>query len=460
MFDALVVGAGIAGLTAAWRLQRAGRSVHILEAETVPGGNVRTTESSGFRMEAGPNSFLGSSEYLWKLIRELGMENEAEPAGASAANRYILRGGRLYPLPLGIRTFLQTPLLSVRAKARLAMEPLLPGGARDDDTAWDFFRRRFGEEAATYVMSPFVSGVYAGDVRQLGARSAFSLFWNFEKQKGSMIRGAFSYLRAKKKRLAREGVPRRKGLFSFPGGLGHFTASLAGRMSGRITAGAAAQSIRRGRDGRYLVSFAGGTLESRAVVLAVPPPAAAGLLSGCAPDAAPPMQRIPMAAVSVVHWTDGRTGTAPPGFGFLVPRVEGVHVLGTLFADQLFRGRAPEGRSLFTSFYGGMTDPEAFLWDHNTLARQVRSEHAAIFGDPLPGLHILQIRRYPTAIPQLLPDHFEQLERVSRCLAAVPGVVLAGNYLTGVGMEHAVESGYRAAGRAEAFLEGQAGEGR
>jgi oxygen-dependent protoporphyrinogen oxidase len=450
MHDVIVIGGGIAGLTAAYKLQQAGWSTLVLERQPQAGGNVRTIEERGFRLEVGPSSFMGSSEYLWRLIGELGLDEAVEPAQAVSKNRYIYRDGGLHPLPMSAGSFLRTPLLSLRAKLRLALEPFIPGNAGLHDTAWEFFVRRFGEEAATYIMSPFISGIYAGDVRQLGARAAFKKFWDFENDSGSMILGAWRYMRAKRRRLAAEGLVTRKGLFSFLGGLGRVTGALAGELT--VRTGVEVTGLRREAAGHEVVA-SGETYRSRAVVLAVPPPRAARLLAAEAPEAVAPLDAVPMAPVALIHWALPRdAGPLPRGFGFLMPRLYDLRVLGTIFASQLFTGRAPADRELLSSFYGGMLDPEAVGLSDEELGALVHREHERIFGVRLSRPEVLAVLRYDSAIPQLLPDHPERIETVRRAVAALGGLFLAGNYLTGVGIEHAVHSGYDAAAACDAHL--------
>jgi len=459
MHDAIVIGGGISGLTAAYNLRQQGYSVRLLEENTVVGGNIRTESVADFRLEVGPHSFMGSSEHVWKLTEALRMEEDAEPAQAASRFRYIYRDGRLHPLPMGPLMFLRTPLLSLGAKLRLGLEPFVPNGAGELDTAWEFFCRRFGREAATYIMSPFVSGVYAGDVRMLGARAAFHKFWEFEKEGGSMILGAVKYMRAKRKRLAAEGVPHRRGLFSFRGGLGRITARLGTELGDAVQTGAPVETIRP-TTGGFLVRTPTDTFTGRSVVLAVPPAAAAQVLHAMFPGLSPEFAAIPMAPVALVHWSPGpdRNG-GPPGFGFLMPRHYDLRVLGTIFASQLFSLRAPAGTALYASFYGGMHDPAAMDLSDEDLAARVASDHRHIFGDNELEPQIIGIWRYPAAIPQLLPEHPERIDTIQAQVRQRPGLFLAGNYLTGVGIEHATESGYRAAADCQRFLKSPSAEG-
>jgi len=448
MNDVMVVGAGIAGLTAAHCLRRRGLGVLVLEEQGRPGGNITTLDVSGFRVERGPHSFMGSSEFVWRLTHELGISADVEEAADVGKNRYILRSSRLHALPLSPWSFLASGLLSFRGKMRVAAEPFVKSGAKEDETAWDFFLRRFGKEAATYIMSPFISGIYAGDIHSLGARAAFPKFWGFEKESGSMIRGALKYMKAKRKRLKAEGLEIKKGMFSFKGGLGSITRKLAEQLDGDLKCGVAVDSIAGDGDG-LLVRTGGEELRARRLVLAVPPGRAAAILKASAPDAAALLASIPMVPVALVHWSLPREAPTPRGFGFLVPRSEGVRVLGTLFPSQLFSGRAPEGRQLMASFYGGALDPDAASLPDQDLLALLKAEHAKILGHDLEGAEVVAVLRSPTAIPQLLPDHPEKIARVKALLAnALPGLVLAGNYLTGVGMEHAAESGFAAGGHA------------
>jgi protoporphyrinogen/coproporphyrinogen III oxidase len=459
VLDVIIVGAGPAGLTAGFKLRQKGAAVVVLEEAALPGGNIKTISEQGFRMETGPHTFMGSSEFVFKLVRELTLEQSLLPASAVADNRYIFRDGKLMPLPGTLGHFIKTPLLSGRAKLRLMMEPFIPNGAKPEDTAWQFFVRRFGEEAATYIMSPFISGIYAGDARKLGARASFPKFWNFERESGSMIIGAAKFMLAKRRRLAKEGVKQKKGLFSFNEGLGTLTAALGKQLGDAVVTGVSVEAIKK-TGGGYSVHSKDRQWLAKTVVVAVPPRQAAQLLGETASEASKALGGVgPMAPVALIHWSLP-AHNFPAGFGFLMPRIYDLRVLGTLFPSQLFENRAPSGKCLFASFYGGALDPGAVNLTDAELTALLFKEHEIIFGTPLKETGVIRILRYQAAIPQLLPNHPEVISNALQELSKTPGVFLAGNYLTGVGMEHAVASGYGVADQAWQFLSGPEGSSR
>jgi len=455
MTDVVVVGAGISGLVAAWRLEQAGYGVRLLEASERIGGNVGTINESGYVMELGPYSFPASADAIWCLVEDLNFEEMLLPAQSAADKRYIYRDGRLHALPMSLRDFLGTRLLSLRAKLRLMLEPFIPGGAKENDTAWEYFCRRFGVEAATYIMGPFVSGIYAGDVKRLGARAAFPKFWGFERDSGSMILGAIGYMRAKKKRLAAEGRKMHKGLYGFEGGMGSLTNTLVSRLKSQVSLNSRVVSVNR-NSGVYNVETERERIAAPALLLAIQPQDAATLLDNVLPNAKTLLRNIPMAPVTLVHWSPSEADAdmLPPGFGFLVPRLYDLRVLGTVMASEVFAGRAPEGQQLYTSYYGGVLDPEFMqLSDDEVLERLIR-DHTTISGRAMKEPRFMKIMRYKNAIPQLVPTHPELVADIQKLVADMPGLSLAGNYLSGVAMNAAVDSGYAAASSLGEYLTG------
>ena len=94
-----VVGAGIAGLAAAWELTRAGCDVTVLESERRPGGMIVTERRDGFVIEGGPDGFLAAEPEIPELAGELGLADQL--MGQSARGAFLWNGAALEPLEEG-----------------------------------------------------------------------------------------------------------------------------------------------------------------------------------------------------------------------------------------------------------------------------------------------------------------------------------------------------------------------
>ena len=133
------------------------------------------------------------------------------------------------------------------------------------------------------------------------------------------------------------------------------------------------------RAGGFALETTAGPVAARRVVLAVPADAAARLLEA-ATAAMEGMSRalaeIPYAPVALVSlgWRREEVGHPLDGFGFLVPRKEGLRLLGCLFPSELFPGRAPEGHVALAAFAGGRTDPDLVSWDEERIAATLTDE--------------------------------------------------------------------------------------
>jgi oxygen-dependent protoporphyrinogen oxidase len=445
--DVGVVGGGIAGLTTAWLLERRGISVTVFERESEAGGNIRSRRQGGYLIERGPYCFLKSSRWVWRLVRDAGLEDELVGATDLQSRRFIYKDGGLHAVPLDPVSFAGSRFFSARAKLRLLAEPFIGGGADDHETAYEFFRRRFGEEFADNVAASFVSGVYAGDIHGLGARAAFGKFWNFEREAGSMILGAVRYMRRMKRQDERQGLRPRKGMWTFSQGLGFITQWLARKLEGRVITSFPVDGI-SDVEGGLIVRSGERSFAVRRAVVAAPPLSSAAVLRKSFPAAADVMESIPMVPVAVVQWSPGpgRSDAFPEGFGFLVPPRLGMKTLGTIFYSHIFPHFHERGRGrLYGTFMGGAHHPGAVdLGDEEILARLLM-EHDVILGKTQAAPAFFNVVRHAKAIAQLGPDHPEKMERARGILGAGRKVLLAGGYLTGVGMDHAVESAYRAA---------------
>jgi protoporphyrinogen/coproporphyrinogen III oxidase len=453
--DVIVIGGGISGLTTAWRLQNAGHDVRLVEAAPRPGGTIGSTRHDGCLLETGPNSTLETTPLLGELLEEVGIAREKIYANPLARNRFILRDGRLVPLPLSPAAFLGTKLFSWRAKFALAREPFVPPAAAGaDETVAQFVLRRLGAEFLDYAINPFVAGVYAGDPALLSVRAAFPRLFELEQKYGSLIRGQVlgAGERKRSREISRQAAP----MLSFRDGMQTLTDAIAAKLR-RLELSTAATYVARNADGSWLLTAAapGGTVKysARALIIATPAEAAARLVRPLAPDAAAALDAIPYppVAAAVAAYDQAAIGNALDGFGFLVPAREKRRVLGTIFSSTLFENRAPRGTALLSTFIGGMRQPELARRDEGEIASLVQEELAALLGAP-PRARWVRVTRWERAIPQYTLGHLERMARLETAERELPGLCFCANYRGGISVADCVKSAHAMAERVAAGL--------
>jgi oxygen-dependent protoporphyrinogen oxidase len=466
----LVVGAGLAGLAAAHTLSRAGVEVELWEAGSEPGGVVRSQRCGEFLFELGPNSVPQSALTLLALIDDLGLTSELVYSTPAARRRFLFLRGGLVPLPSNPIELLRTPVLSASGKLRLLSERLRrfdpPGPGETEPSFHALVAERFGLEAAERLAGAFVRGVYAGDARRLGARSAFPRIWDLLLKHGSILAGLAALARERQgsgSRPTRRARQSAQALVSLRGGFGQLVAALASSLGSRLVLGRAALRIEAMRatdplgQQAYRLSASDGTeAEFAGVLLAVPAPAAARLLFRLAPETANELLQIQHAAVHTVQLGLARapfttaTGDAlPQGFGFLVPPGEvsdtAPRALGTLFPSQIFEARAPQGQVAVSMFYSAQTLAETGLAPAEVACEDLRR---ALKLPESPRPLVALDMAWPQGIAQAEVGHRERLERAQRALAReAPGISLAGGYVGGVSVEDTLRGGQQAVQR-------------
>jgi oxygen-dependent protoporphyrinogen oxidase len=437
-----VVGAGVAGLAAAATLRRAGRDVLVLEAGARAGGAAQSERIDGHLVERGPNTFRVPPQ-MAAFAQQHGLDALFEKAQPASRDRFLVRDGRLIPVPMSPLAFARTPLLSRGGKLRLLAEPLVRRGDPSGESVAAFARRRFGAETCDALLAPFLTGVYAGDENQLGAEAVFPTLVEAERRSGSVAFGTLA-------RALRSGS---KGSFggtwSAPGGIAALTDALATSLGGalRLRARVSTIGFEVGAHRVEIETESGAeTIRAKALIVAAPAHEAALLLTALEPEVAKALASIDHAPVASVSLSIASSGTRVPvrGFGYLVPRGEGDALLGCLYPGRLFADRAPQGRELLTLLAGGKRKPEALAWGDDQLVAALCAELDRVLGlRETP--RVLAITRWPRAVPQPGCDHRRLVADVRERIARFPRLALAGAHLDGVAFGEALASGARAA---------------
>lgn len=472
-----LIGAGISGLACAYRLKQLEIPFVAFEAQERPGGLISTIRRNGFLFETGPQCPRFPHD-VWQLVRELGLEKEFV-AGDSKAKRYILRDNRLLPAPFSPARLFGTELIGFRAKLRILTEVFRSSEPppREESLA-EFVQRKFGAEVLDYLVDPLISTIFFGDAHKMGMDSAFPALVQWERDQGSLVRGAIR-ARNLNRRIAKENSSPQQSatnpkadtlrvtdslpsLGSFHSGMAALPERLAAELHQDIHYRAAIASIEQNRTGNsgakaaWRIIFAGGeTLACEHLILAVPAHVAGQLLTSAAPELAAQLIAIEYAPVCVVGSAYNRSQVANPldGFGYMVPRREGLETICTFWNSSLFPGRAPAGKVVITSFAGRSISRNGLVSSEETCARTVEAENTkalGIMGSPQDRV----IWKEPRALPQYNVGHAQRVLQIQRYLQSTPNLSLVGNFLKGRSVGDCVDVAFAVAREINSRLRG------
>lgn len=421
-----IVGAGITGLSLAKLLQDRGLDFRLYEAQDRPGGNIGTLQEGPYTLETGPNS-IRMNETFHHLVEDLGLRPDLRFSAPEAKKRFVLRGGRYKSMPLGPPSLLFGSFFTFKELRRILRERRIAPGNDPAESVDAFFRRRFGDVVADYLVGPFISGIYAGDPKALLLAEAFPQVLAWEREYGSVLRGFFK---------GRKKSPY-KGIFSFQNGLGQLAEALGDRLGDQFVTGARLQGISKQQDA-WKLDFGTSSVEAEQVVLALPSYAIAKLLAELDPAASQDLLQINYPPVSVVQAAYPRTAVRHrlDGFGALHNHLEESQGLGVIFSSSLFPGRCPADEVLLTTFVGGARHPERALVRDADLVAAVREDHGRFLGveaDPV----FSKVIRWEKAIPQY--DAAALPSRKHLAPFAAQGLHLAGNWTHGISVPSCLE---------------------
>lgn len=455
MNSVAIIGGGITGLTAAFRLSQNNLPVTLYEASGRVGGVIQSLRQDGYLAEFGPNTLFETSPKISTLIADLKLEGRRVYSDPRANRRYIVRGGKPVLLPGSPLAFLGTALFSTAAKLRLLEEPFIRRApAACEENLAEFVKRRMGQEFFDYAINPFVAGVYAGDPARLSVKHAFPKLHALEQKYGSLILGQFLGARARGRSAEVSKQNARK--LTFDDGLQVLTDTLHARLGEDVRLQSPVTVLKQTRHGWRVTARIDGCEQERvhsAVVYAGP---------------AHKLPEIRLASERNINWSPLAQIHYPPvasivlgfrredvghpldGFGMLIPEVEGFKILGTIFSSSLFPHRAPAGHVTLTAYVGGTRAPELALLDPDELVDLTLKDFRSILGvtgRPTFQHHFL----FPKAIPQYEVGFGRFKELMNDLEQKAPGLFMAGHYRDGISLGDSILSGHKVAERIRDF---------
>jgi len=440
-----ILGGGISGLSTAYALAQKGIQATVYEQQDEVGGAIKSIGKDGWLIEEGPNTLMVKSQSVWDLLDEIDLRDQVVEANDIAKKRFVVKDGYPVALPTSAGSFLSSPLLTVGAKFRLLKEPFVAPSVQQDESIARFITRRLGQQPLDYGLNPFVSGIYAGDPKELSVKHTFSTLWHMEQKHGSITKGFFKRDKSKTKA--------KRALVSFEKGNQMLPKALAQTLSAPVQTSSTITSVKQA-DSSWLVagvsqeqSFEN---EHQCIISTLPayslPTIFGSRLFG-------ELSELPYAPLSVLAlgFKSDQIQHSLDGFGMLIPEVEGYNTLGALFSSTLFPGRAPEGHKLLTCFIGGDRNPEIASKPKEKLQSIVLDELSNLLnisGKPV----FLHHNFWEHAIPQYKVGYDHYLSLMKEIEKQHTGLYLGGNYRGGVSVPDCISSGFETAQKAHAFL--------
>lgn len=456
--SAIVVGGGIGGLHAAWKLQQAGYQVTVLEASDQWGGVCTSIERDGCVLEIGPDSIISSKPAGVKLIRELGLEDTIQ--GTIEANRqaYIAKGNKLIAVPDGLYLmapsklwpFIWTKLISWRCKFRMLLDLILPRGKSDiDESLAQFVRRRLGKEALERIAQPMIGGIYTADPEKLSLQACMPQFLEMEAEHRSLIKAMM-----KRRKMmatgsasgAKTGVSGpRYGLFvSLRGGLQTLVNALHERLvhTSTLRLNTPVTSI-QDTDERWQCTLEDGeTLSADVMVLCAGAQVHARLCADFDQELSAALQEIPYADVATVNiaFPADAMPELPAAAGFVVPAVEQRNCIACTFSSQKYADRCSDNVVVLRAFVGGALHPDQLECSDPEMVQRIckdLKDLCAITCEPL----FAHVSRHQQAMAQPTIGHLERVADIRRREKEWKTLALIGNAYEGVGIPDIIAQG-------------------
>jgi oxygen-dependent protoporphyrinogen oxidase len=437
--DAVVVGGGVAGLTAARDLAAAGLSVLVLEGSPEVGGKLRLGRVADVEVDVGAESMLARRPEAVTLAAELGIDLVHPVSGSSQ----VWTRGALRPLP---RTLLGVPLdwpgleesgvLSVEGLERARHETVHPLGDADVSVA-DLLGSRLGPEVVDRLAEPLLGGVYAGHASNLSALAAIPQVVMLLREHGSLHAAAAAVPPASDESV----------FAGIEGGLGLLPRLLAEDARVEVRTSTPVRGLARAGSGFRLTVGSTRTPETVAtdrLVLATPAASTARLLGEVAPDAASELAGLEYASMAIVTLAVRELDVGGSS-GFLVPAVDGRRIKAATYSFNKWAwvGAASDLRVLRGSI-GRHREEASLQASDDELVARVVADLALATGQPVAPVDA-HVQRWGGALPQYAVGHLDRVSRVRASVAAVPGLTLCGAAYDGVGIPAVIGSAHRAA---------------
>jgi len=428
-----VIGAGIAGLSAAYELTKAGFAVVVYEKTQTPGGRMATRFKDGFQFNSGATFLSEDYHQLKSYAAEFGI---ALNPMASGSQHRVIRSAKSYHYGgRGVLGIFKLNVVSFGARLRLMgwlIKNLFrsePGNFYDlstirpnldFETAGSYLRRQMGDEAVDYIIDPFTAALH---------------FHRSDAMSSTVVFGMIKLMRSKGNFSARHPA----------GGMNAIPKKLASRLDMRY--GSKVTAVRSANGQCYLkIGSRGERFE--AVVLACPAPAALSLLSNPTAVQKAVLGTVRYAATIVLAFRVPLNLFADATQCIYVPYVENKIISCCIFEGRKGQELIQDGQTLLNVYLHDQAARRLMKKSDQEIGRIVQNELAKVCPEARKRsqeIFFHELVRWPYAMPKFAHGTVAVMNNFTRRRQGEGGIFFAGDYLNAPWTEGAARSGKRAA---------------
>jgi oxygen-dependent protoporphyrinogen oxidase len=385
-----IVGAGISGLLIGYALKRKGYQVTIHEKTNRCGGLIETKHTPYGIVETAAHSIL-VNQSVKSLLDELGVEVIGVNPDSKA--RYIYRKGKMRRMPLTILEIIKT-LIRFFSKPKLTK-------SLSELTLAEWGNAYLGNAATEYLLAPFTTGVFACHPKELNTKLSFPKLLPSSPQVS-----LFQHLRSLKKTSKSD----RGQMMVFKSGTEELIQKLEAKLKDNIIFNSSIHDLNK--------------IEGN-LILSVP---------------AVDIQYSPLITATVFMPLSAFAKKAPKGVGVLIPRGEGLRILGVLFNSSAFDGRtALANHASLTVMIGGTSDPDAIHLSESEIIQIIESDLSTLFNTIQPPAQIT-ITKWPKAIPVYSSHLSDYITHLDKEFCKPPGKLIFTNFSGQVSIRGMIET--------------------
>jgi len=441
-----ILGGGITGLSAAYQLKKSGIDFILLEQEDNVGGKIKTIQKEGYTCELGPNTVLINNLEIKTLLEELGLYNQIiSPDVKAVKNRYVLKNGHIEPIPTSLPSAISSDLIHLSTVFNVLKERFKKAQKpNNDESLASFIKRRFGNQIYEDLLTPFVTGIYAGDPERMSINYVLNILKEAEEKHGSVLKGMIKIMKEKKAKSAQWNLPKQK-IFTFKNGLQTLINSLKTEVESQLQLSAQVLQIVK-KEQQYIVKYSQNnethTITVDGIISTLPSHVLAKVHADSAPSLSEQLNKINNVPALVVHlgYKKEQLSMQNPAFGILSRAKENVPFLGVLFNSRFFPHTSTKENELLTVICGGYRYPEILQKEDEQIINELTHSLKSLLqidGEP----NFVHIKRWDKGIPQYELGYSIIEEEIKEFEINNTNFKVGGNFYNGISVSDCVKNG-------------------